>query len=48
LNTNAGTITYTPGSHYNGPDAFSFTVSDGTLQATGTVAYGKPVNDAPV
>jgi VCBS repeat-containing protein len=33
-----GTFTYTPAAGYSGPDAFTYTVSDGTLQDTGTVS----------
>src|SRR5438132_1244951 len=49
LNTNTGAVTYTPNTNYNGPDSFRFTVSDGSLLATGTVSIAvTPVNDAPV
>ena len=45
----AGKISYVPASNYNGPDSFSYTVTDGTLTATGTVSVSvTPVNDAPV
>src|SRR6185369_11260272 len=48
FNTNSGAITYTPAANYNGADAFSFRVSDGTLFATGQVSIVvTPVNDAP-
>ena len=45
-----GSITYTPSANYNGPDSFSYVISDGnggtaTAQVDITVA---PVNDAPV
>src|SRR5205823_1715630 len=44
-----GALLYTPATNYNGPDGFIFTVSDGSLQATGTVSITvTPVNDAPV
>src|SRR5206468_2185136 len=49
LNTNTGAVTYTPNTNYNGPDSFAFTVSDGSLLATGTVSIAvTPVNDAAV
>src|SRR5206468_2982326 len=49
LDTNTGALTYTPATNYNGPDAFTFTVSDGSLYATGLVSLTvTPVNDAPV
>ncbi|MBI3882634.1 MAG: tandem-95 repeat protein, partial [Verrucomicrobia bacterium] len=42
--------TYTPNSNYFGPDAFTFTVNDGSLTSTvATVSITvTPVNDAPV
>ena len=44
----AGVLTYTPASNYFGSDAFDYTVSDGTLADTGTVAITiSPVNDDP-
>src|SRR6185295_11522279 len=46
FNTNTGAITYTPLLNYNGPDAFRFTVTDGSLTATGQVNITvTPVND---
>jgi VCBS repeat-containing protein len=33
-----GTFTYTPAAGYSGPDSFTYTASDGTLQDTGTVS----------
>ena len=48
-NNNDGTINYTPNANYNGPDSFSYTVSDGnggtdTADVSITVTA---VNDAP-
>ncbi|WP_316354888.1 beta strand repeat-containing protein [Devosia sp.] len=45
-----GTITYTPDGDYNGPDSFTYTISDGEGgMATGTVDITvTPVNDLPV
>lgn len=46
----AGKVLYTPDPNYNGPDSFSYTANDGTVnsnQTTGTVTIN-PVNDAPV
>jgi hypothetical protein len=49
LNVNSGAVTYTPSTNYNGADSFTFTVSDGSLLATGTVFITVvPVNDAPI
>jgi hypothetical protein len=44
------TVTYTPGSNYNGSDSFTFKVNDGTVDSnTSTVSITvSPVNDAPV
>jgi VCBS repeat-containing protein len=44
-----GSFTYTPAANYNGPDAFTYHATDGTLpSATGTVAITvNPVNDPP-
>ncbi|MCH7521356.1 MAG: tandem-95 repeat protein, partial [Candidatus Marinimicrobia bacterium] len=48
-NINDGTVTYTPDFNYFGPDAFSYTVSDGQETATGAIALTvTPVNDDPV
>ncbi|MBL9020289.1 MAG: tandem-95 repeat protein, partial [Myxococcales bacterium] len=41
-------ITYTPRPNYNGPDSFTFTVSDGVLSHTGTITINvRSVNDTP-
>src|SRR5206468_11091911 len=49
FNANTGAVTYTPNTNYNGPDSFRFTVSDGSLLATGLVSITvTSVNDAPV
>ncbi|MHA2211296.1 MAG: Ig-like domain-containing protein, partial [Candidatus Thorarchaeota archaeon] len=45
-----GLITYTPDANYNGPDSFTYTISDGnggTDNAMVTITVN-PVNDAPV
>ena len=44
-----GTVTYTPVPDYNGADSFSYTISDGQLEATVTLTLQvSSVNDAPV
>ncbi len=44
-----GTLTYTPDADYFGSDNFTYTVSDGYVTDTGTVAITvAPVNDQPV
>src|SRR5207247_9512799 len=49
LNTNTGAVIYTPNTNYNGADSFTFTVSDGSLLATGLVSIAvTPINDVPV
>jgi uncharacterized repeat protein (TIGR01451 family) len=48
INAN-GSFTYTPAANYNGPDSFTYTISDGTLTSTATVNLTiTPVNDPPV
>jgi hypothetical protein len=50
LTGTAPALTYVPDANYNGPDAFTFTVSDGSkVSAAATVRLTvRPVNDAPV
>ena len=44
-----GNFTYTPTLDYNGPDSFTFAVSDGSLSDLGQVSITvDPVNDAPL
>ena len=44
-----GVLTYTPDADFNGTDAFTYTISDGTLSATATVTVAvTSVNDTPV
>jgi cysteine-rich repeat protein len=44
-----GTVTFLPAANYSGTASFTYTVSDGTAIATGTVTVTvTPVNDAPV
>jgi hypothetical protein len=45
----AGTVTFTPTANFNGAASFTYTVSDGSLTATGAVAVTvTAVNDGPV
>ncbi len=51
VNNGDGTITYTPGTDYNGSDTFTYTVQDnsGATSNEATVTIGvNPVNDAPM
>ena len=44
-----GTITYTPRPDHHGPDAFTYSISDGEHPATGAVGVNvRAVNDAPL
>ncbi|NMB67708.1 MAG: ExeM/NucH family extracellular endonuclease [Chloroflexi bacterium] len=43
-----GAFTYTPAANWHGTDSFTFTVSDGAAEDTGTVTITvNPLNDAP-
>ncbi len=45
----SGSATYTPNANRNGPDSFTYTVTDGTDSSTATVNITvTPVNDPPV
>lgn len=44
-----GSFVYTPNANFNGSDTFTYTVSDGTLTATGTVSITiNAIADAPI
>ena len=45
-----GVVTYTPNADYNGSDAFTFTVNDGTVDSAPAMISitVEPINDAPV
>ncbi|MEO8681505.1 MAG: Ig-like domain-containing protein, partial [Vicinamibacterales bacterium] len=42
-----GSVTYTPAALYNGPDAFTYTVSDGLLKASATVTLDVRFGNIP-
>ncbi len=45
----SGEFTYTPDMDYNGPDSFTWEVSDGTVSTAATVIITvTPINDAPI
>ncbi len=49
FNTNTGVLTYVPNTNFNGVDTIVFTVTDGSLLATGIVSIVvTPVNDGPM
>ncbi|MBL8923272.1 MAG: tandem-95 repeat protein [Myxococcaceae bacterium] len=49
LDPSTGRFTYQPARNFNGPDSFSFVVSDGQLTSEAVVRLTiRPVNDAPV
>jgi VCBS repeat-containing protein len=50
LTGTAPDLTYTPDPNYHGPDSFSFTVNDGTVDSAAALVSitVNPVNDAPV
>ncbi|WP_310622361.1 tandem-95 repeat protein [Flexibacterium corallicola] len=49
LDALTGAYTYTPGTDYNGSDSFTYSVSDGALEASATVSLSvTTVNDRPV
>ena len=49
LDSNTGAFTFEPNENENGPDGFSYTVTDGELSASSTVTIEiTPVNDSPI
>ena len=49
IDAETGQLRYTPNQDYNGPDSFTYEVTDGELTDTATVSIEvTPVNDAPV
>src|SRR5207344_1201130 len=50
-NSDTAGVTYTPAANYNGPDSFSYTVTDGSSGTSVPVTVNltvSPVNDVPV
>jgi VCBS repeat-containing protein len=48
-NADTAVLTYTPGANLNGPDSFTYRVSDGSLTAEATVSITiNNINDAPI
>ena len=49
INSDGVSVDYTPSADFNGTEVITYTVSDGTDTATGTLTVTvTPVNDAPV